>query len=285
MMIRLMKNILMFIAGITSVAIVANRDVYAEMPFGIPKANTNIDVLVPLDVAQKIAFTIAQRKGQIGMGPVLPCVDDDGDIVAYMFPFVIGSTSFPSYSDIASQIQYGRNIMKNGFKAMNDADKESVLTAIQIKMQKMNNLPNSPIVNQNMAIQEAEARKVGQKKMVGADQFGTVVISARYDRFPVPLYMSYLHPYFYHGDLATTAASKISSSGIVTLERIYFLENSRTQYFEFSSDKGNILLNAFSLDNESADRVLYMKGKKETPVPAIMSLISQEWAKYNRLIQ
>ena len=268
-------------------AVTLNNFCFAELPFGTLKANTAIHELVPFDVAQKIAIKIAKKKGQIAMGPALPAVDDDGDIVAYMFPFVIGAQSFPTQSRILSQVQYGRKIAEKGFCACDDVDKAKVRNAIKNKKKKVDGVPgappNLPDHSQqdklDKAYLDSEARKLGQLKMIGAGQYGTIVVSARYDRFPVPLYMDYLAPYFYQGDLAIAAAKKSLNAESVTHERVYFLENRRAQYLEFSSSQGDVLINAYSLESEPKDKVLIRIGEKLIPDPAMFSQITYEWTK------
>ena len=113
--------------------------------------------------------------------------------------------------------------------------------------------------------------------MIGAGRYGTIVVSARYDRYPIPYYSSYLPPYFYNGAAAWKAAAKALSADSVSLDRVYFLENIHEQYFEFSSPQGKILMNAHGLGIESPESVLIRKGKKVIPGPKTMAAIADNW--------
>jgi hypothetical protein len=123
------------------------------------------------------------------------------------------------------------------------------------------------------------ARIKGTKMKNGTEQFGTVVVSARYDRFPIPLVMHYLHPYFYQGDLAVEKAKKKLNTDTTNVERIYFLGRSRGQHIELSAGGANVLLNLYSLEEESADKVLSRKGEKVLPDTETLSAIQVQWDK------
>jgi hypothetical protein len=72
-----------------------------DLPYGKPKANKQMDKLVPFHVVEKVALQEAQKTwGQVAQGPYLEACDDDGDIVAYYFSFAIGMEQFPEYSEI-----------------------------------------------------------------------------------------------------------------------------------------------------------------------------------------
>ena len=285
---RVILIVIVFICS-TLPLIMFEHDSFAQLSFGTPTANTNISALVPVDVAQKIARKRAHDLwGQTALGTPLPCVDDDGDIVAYMFPVVIGQQSFPTQDEISKQIQYGRAIAQKGFDVMNESDKQKVRDHVKNKGTDLaiNGsspfLSNSSLGDDDKGELDKVARRSGRGKMVGADQYGTIIVSARYDRFPVPYYTNYLPPYYFQGDLAITAANtaaKSSAEESVTLERIFFLQNLHAQYFDFSLNGKHILMNAHSLNIESAEAILTRKGKKVVPDPDMLSEITREWAK------
>lgn len=249
----------------------------AELPLGLPKANMGVSDLVPFQLIEKIAIKKAQEKwGQVSPGSPLAACDDDGDIVAYMFPFSIGPEPFPTYSEILSSVKFGRKIGEEGISAMAETDQQ------KMKEKAKEQLDIDVDFRQVESLANRLAKKLGREKMIGAGQYGTVIISARYDRFPVPLYMHYLPPYFYHGDLAAKEAQIALSSNSVTLERIYFLERNRTQYFEFSSKGRSILVHSYSLEVEPAEKRLTRKGTKVVLRPERLSRITEEWDKIKK---
>jgi hypothetical protein len=258
----------------------------AEMPLDIPKANTGVSDLVPFPLIEKIAIKKAQEKwGQVSPGSPLAACDDDGDIVAYMFPFSIGTEPFPDYSEILSSVKYGRKIAEEGVSAMAETDQQKMREKAKEQAVKSRSKSVSDIdvdIRQVESLANRLAKKLGKEKMMGAGQYGTVIVSARYDRFPVPLYMHYLPPYFYHGDLATKEAQIALSSNSVTLERIYFLERERTQYFEFSSKGRSILVHSYNLAVEPVEKRLTRKGTKVVLRPEMLSRITEEWDKIKK---
>src|SRR3972149_10205714 len=73
----------------------------AEFPFGAPKATLIVSDLVPYELVKKIATKKAKDSwGQGAIGESLAVCDDEGNIVAYMFPFSIGTKTFSTYSEI-----------------------------------------------------------------------------------------------------------------------------------------------------------------------------------------
>jgi hypothetical protein len=258
----------------------------AESPLSIPKANMELSDLVPFQLIEKIAIKKAQEKwGQVSPGSPLAACDDDGDIVAYMFPFSIGTEPFPAYSEILSSVKYGRKIAEEGVSAMGETDQQKMKD--KAKQQAVNSMSKS-VSQTDGDIQQVEslanrlAKKLGREKMIGAGQYGTVVVSARYDRFPVPLYMHYLPPYFYNGDLAANKAQITLSSNSVALERIYFLERNRSQHFEFSSNGERILVHSYNLEIEPVEKVLTRRGAKVAPGAEWSSRIDAEWEKIKK---
>ena len=73
----------------------------------MPTANLNVENVVPFDTIKAIAFRNAKALwGEpIAMGPAIPYCDLDGNIVAYVFAFRIGSNSFPTYEEILREIE------------------------------------------------------------------------------------------------------------------------------------------------------------------------------------
>lgn len=259
----------------------------AELPLGTPKANMEVSNLVSFDLVQKIALKKAQERwGQVAPGPYLALCDDDGDLVAYMFPFSIGTQSFPAYSEVNAAVREGRKIAEKGLEAMAEADRQKVLDEVEKNSEGQTaGDPRGNTPQNHEARANEKAKKLGREKMIGAGQYGTIVVSARYDRFPVPLYMYYLPPYFYQGDLAAEKAAKTLSTDTVTMERIYFLERMRAMYFEYSANGQKVLVQSFHLGVEPHEKVLTGKGMKMTPGPEAMSRITEAWAKIRREVE
>ena len=293
-MVACTKGWLTLIAIIATYLIVSNNNCQAELPFGSPKANADLQGLVSFDLVQKIAMKRSKALwGQVAVGEALPCVDDDGDIVAYMFPVAIGKNSFPDYSEISSRIEYGRKITEKGYDVLNDADKQSVKDYIINNKRNLDTASSVPTGQSsngsediyNKTILDIESKNLGRQVSIGAEEYGTIVVSARYDRYPLPYYTNYLPPYHFNGDLAVKTAADSLSSKFATLEKIYFLENLQTLFIEFSSNESKVLMNAHSLNIESFESVLILKGKKITPLPEEQSQITAEWKKVKKEVE
>lgn len=285
---------LLFMVMIAVLILLPVRMASAEGLLERPKANTEVSGLVPFAFLNKIALKKAQERwGQVALGPPLACVDDDGDIVAYMFPFSIGSSSFPAYSEILSSVKEGRRIAREGFKAMNPMEQQTVLDYVKdrAKDQMAPSDEGDPVLQSGVAEKTDEnladqvAKKMGRQRMIGSGQYGTLVVSARYDRFPIPLYMHYLPPYFYTGDLAALKAAGALSTDTASLERIYFLDRARGQYFEFESNHQKVLVHSYSLDVVSPEAVLTRKGRKVIPEPEVMSQIDEAWVRMEKELE
>ena len=62
--------------------------------------------------------------------------------------------------------------------------------------------------------------KFASKKAMGADEFGTIFVSATHDTFPVLAYFHYLAQYYINFDLALEKAQQVLGQGAL-LKSIY----------------------------------------------------------------
>ena len=220
-----------------------------EFPLGKPMANKSVPNLVPPELVQKIAAKKAEERwGKVAMGPPLECCDEDGNIIAYVWPAALNADKFPTYSAVMDSVKEGRAMEETGTNA------------------------------QGAEVSDVEA---GSKK-IGAGAFGTVVVSGRYDQFPVPVYNHYLPRYYYNGDVAAALAAKALSADNVTLDRIYFLEGGHEQYFEFVWANQRMLVNSDSLQVRRPEEVLTHVGVHRTMNPQDAADLADEWTKFTK---
>ena len=100
-----------------------NVNTYAQLP--IPMANTQIENLVSYELIEDLAIKKAQQLwGQTALGQVIPCCDHNGDIVAYMFPFCLGTTLYPDYDEILKRLQ---ELKKIGFPILIGASRKTFI--------------------------------------------------------------------------------------------------------------------------------------------------------------
>ena len=256
----------------------------ADPPVGIPTANTDIPALVPSPLAQKIALRHAQYTwGQVALGPSFVCADDDGDIVAYAFTFAIRKSSFPTTEELSSYLRYGRDVAERGFEALSEADKQSLQKTIASKalLPQPSAAPaglpprKKALVAESPSAMNEYAREYGKQKMIGAGDFGTVVVSARHDRFPIPYYSGHLPTYMYNGDVAEEKAAKALSVDKVSLDRIYFIEGEECS--SSSPRPTDVLMHSGNLQILPFEKVLKRRGKKVIPVSEARMRIIAEW--------
>ncbi len=261
----------------------------AEARLGPPTANLEVENTVPFDLVEQIALKKAQGLwGPGALGEPLLCADDDGDIVAYMFPFATGKEVFPTYEEILQGVKEGRRLAEEGLEAMSEAERSAIYQIVEQEMQDLVETGTDAVALQQItspeemeemltASAEKRAKRLGQEKSFGVGEYGTVVVSARYDRFPIPVCWGYLPHYYTMGDLALEKAGETLGSSNAVLTRSYFLGLGHGQWFEFASGGGTVLMRAQSLDIEPADEVLVYRGNKVVPDPAVQSAMDEEW--------
>jgi hypothetical protein len=91
-----------------------------------------------------------------------------------------------------------------------------------------------------------EMEKFADKKALGGDEFGTIVVSATYGRVPVPVYYHRLPSYFTRQDLAREKAEQAIGPD-ASLKRIYFL-GMKGKVFEFANPRSKVLMHAMTLE-------------------------------------
>jgi hypothetical protein len=73
----------------------------------VPSANLEVERLVPLEILEKIAHSHAYEiwGEEIAPGPPFPVADRNGNVYAYVFPYMRGSQHFPGYERIFDQVR------------------------------------------------------------------------------------------------------------------------------------------------------------------------------------
>jgi hypothetical protein len=194
------------------------------------------------------------------LGDPIPLCNLDGDVVVYMVPFSIGKERFPAYDEIRQGIMSGRELQKltknsdlekarQMYKSMDHGNVTAHQRTVIISNSGVpGRPPMDPVRSDGSISRKAELRdikKFASKKATGADEFGTIFVSATYDMFPVLAYFHYLAPYYINFDLALERAEEFIGQG-ASLKSIYFwgLEG---QHFEFVNKRSSIVLNSKTL--------------------------------------
>jgi len=173
-----------------------------------------------------------------------------------MFSFHIGKDRFPSYTEIVSNIREARELRlhlqrselqkaKELYKRLKAGHLENGNASPSMKAETR---PDGSTPRRAEVAELREIKKFAEKRSIGAGEFGTIIVSATYNTFPVLAYLHYLAPYYYNFDLALEKAQGTIGQS-ARLQRIYFL-GLKGNYFEFVSDTDDILLNAKSLERK-----------------------------------
>jgi len=276
----------------------------AQSRLDVPTANLEIEDAVPFPLIRKIALMKSVEKwGHGALSDPIPLSDLDGNIKAYMFSFHIGMDRFPSYEEILPRIKDGRKLLdylkhskvekaKEMYKTMKQANGDNEKASSSIDIESLSNSqighieekrPDGSTPRRLEVGRIRQIEKFAMRKRIGANEFGTIVVSARYRMVPLPAYMHYLAPYFFNFDLALEKANQLIGQGAY-LQRIYFLGLSG-QYFEFTNDTNGILINAKSIEikdlseiqkfRSSRSQITVNQGQKEK----IKDEIDEEWQK------
>lgn len=251
-------GLLLFLAGIFLCLFV--KSLFAQSRLDVPRAHLAIEDEAPFTLVKKIALRKSEKKwGPGALGDPIPLCDLDGNIKAYMFSFHIGADVFPTYDQMLLKVKMGRklrgHLQRSEIKAaqglyqdMNpwSATNGNPQSVAGPEMGPADDSQSAEVIARKARrAVSREMQRYADKTSIGADAYGTIVVSARYNMAPVIAYLHYLAPYYFNFDLALEKAEQVIGPR-THLERIYFLGLSG-QFFKFVSATDSILLNAKSL--------------------------------------
>jgi len=241
----------------------------SQWPIGFPTAEGTIPNAVPLEDIRRIAAFEARRTwGEISSICEIPCCDQNGNIVAYQVVFRIHSSTESdrrgtnsdqsatdvSYAAIQSKIREARKqypSVERNFriargemsKTITDAERQHDEHRQQKNGTRNENPEQPEVVNIPVTetFKDAYAKMESLRNtMTGAGQYGTVLVTARYDLIPVPVVEHGLPPFYARGDLMQKKAED-SMGGSPMLKRIY-LAGPLDQWYEFSNAQSENIL-------------------------------------------
>jgi len=280
------------------------RDVsFAQPRLDTPSANAGIKNAVPMPLIKHIALAKSRETWGAGaLGEPVPLADLNGDVIVYMFPYRIGRDKFPDYDEILAGISEGRelqNTIKNSglekardMYAKMDHKKPQPKADTIVSQSEMPGLTPMPSVRPDGSISEKnewlEVNRFAAGKAIGADEFGTILVSAGFDDPPVPAYFHFLAPYYTNFDLALEKAEQELGQG-ASLRTIYFM-GLEGQYLEFANDGGTVIVHGQSLEKKSPDAFMPSRGPVSPAQSGSVSLsprrakmkadIAAEWEKF-----
>ena len=252
----------------------------AQARLDTPTANLEIANAVPMPLIEKIALKKSKETwGPGALGDPIPLSNLDGDIVVYMFSYSIGKAKFPAYDGVLQGIKESRelrNLINNSEmekakeKYMNmdhgkPGNPRTVIISNSVIPPRPPMDPVRPDGSPSRRKELQEISKFASNKAIGANDFGTILVSATYDKFPVLAYFHYLAPYYINFDLALEKAEQVIGQG-ASLKSIYFL-GLEGQYFEFMNNSGSIVLNSKTLEESTLEDLRESRISQGSPQP------------------
>ena len=170
---------------------------------------------VALDEVTKVANLKAKAEWgeKATLGTIIPVCDFDGKAAAYLFDFRLDGEAFPSYVDVANSNLKDRTRLK-----------EMLL---------------SPKQSRTRASVEEE--KVEQSEGERETIYGTVILSATYDRTPILGYGKGASFFYSRGWRALNGVRQLLGKKRIFLSRIYYLFPSGV-WFEFKKGKRSVVV-------------------------------------------
>jgi len=213
----------------------------------MPIANLDVENAVSMATLENVADAHAfELWGEdIARGQSFPVADATGDVFAYVFPYIRGSTHFPEYAEIFDEIRQ----LRLNYQEISEGDGQP--NSIEMPAEFYNEL----------------------RQTVG--EFGSIYVSARSTNFPILRASHFLHPYLLVGDLAQEEAMRYLDREETRLDKLYFL-GPLQEYFEFTSGEDRILIHVNSLEAWAPEEVLSVEPDSSVP-PELMSEIEDMW--------
>ena len=217
----------------------------ADQELNIPSANSDIKDKVEMEIVNQTALLHSIILwGRVSKGPAIPLFDLKGNILAYEISFSIKHAVFPSYERIMQSVKRGRELIEEGYVWGNN-----------------------------------ESINRGRMLQWGVYDYRTIVISARYDIYPIIEHSTGLSRFYTIGDLAKEKAGYTLGTTAVRLTKIYYAGH-LDKWFEFTANDGRrILIDAFSLEAHLPEKILTEQPKQIQGKEFILRNNKEAWEK------
>jgi hypothetical protein len=229
----------------TEEAIMALYDtVHSNLPLSHPVATVNGDAPVAHELLAQIADNQAHMLwgDDVARGEPLPVVDENGETVAYIFPYLRGAQHFPDQESIMHEWQSLQRQVDEA-AAADRADQQAV---------------------------EAALDRFGS-------QYGAIYVSARQTVAPILKVTHFLHPFFRNGLQAQAQSALALQETAPRLQQIY-LFGPHEEYFEFAAAAQTVLINVDSLEQaDKAEKVAALAFAEHAPAPVVTRDIVAMW--------
>jgi hypothetical protein len=188
----------------------------------LPTGGLEVEGRIPISILEQIADRHAHCVwgSEIARGQPIPITDADGNLQAYVFPYVRDSRHFPDYEEVFDAVRRASALR-------GEAEEEGAPT------------PES--------IRAYVSRALGR--------FGSIYVSATSQNPPILRVDHFLHPYFLAGEQAQEEARRRFGRPEVQLERFYSF-NPCEEVLEFTCEGEVLLLDIHTLEPREPDQVL-----------------------------
>lgn len=284
------KRICLFISFFMGFILILPNSSYAQIKLQKPAVDFTVTDLVPLDVARDIAKLKAREVvgEDISLGEVIFCSNRLGKIGTYMFVFRVGGFPFPEEEQILSNVNKGKEYEEEilAYRAPEELnmqiDPDEILErASQMGIPLIR--PDGTMSGLYKRLVREQLLKEAWKMKYGMDDYLTIYVSASYQSIPIPHYKKCLPPFYYSYQPGIKKAREALGLSDIVLAKYYFL-GVRGEFFEFTSMKNRVLINAFSGERVSDENKIFnLQSVPKSPGnmdPQIQNTVSEEWTKW-----
>lgn len=198
--------------------------------------------VVPVDLAYEIAIKKAQERfGEGTAGEPIIGYDLNGNVRAYIVPYRIGDTEFPTEKQIFEDMNEARQLIPQAKKQLAEVRE----TSLGKQSPKLLNVGEREFLVRNLEWKQVEQRlKDLEYRCWGIDDYGYVTVSGRKDLVPILEFSNTLPYYYTYRTFAEEKAKESLGCISVSLSRFYY-GGSLDQIFEFQSPTGRRIWVAF----------------------------------------
>lgn len=238
--------------------------------------------IVDVQLSQRIALSEARKRfGEVTLRKPIVGYSLNGSIRAYIFPFRLGSGTFPSDEEILERIDNAKQMVQQA-KANLAKVRHIALT------EKKNEIRVETKGNRSYIVKTPEWEYAEQNltdiehKCWGTGVYGTIIVSARRDLAPVVGGSNGLPYYYTYRKIAKDKAKESLSTSFVSLNKYYF-DGDMDQIFEFQSPTGEkiwIVMFPFRVVKPGEIKIKRLQVTEEEK-----KWIEQKWNKITREVQ
>ena len=240
-----------------------------------PTANMNIEKLVSMDLAEKIAKNEHYKKRGKGVrGKTTVAYNLDESVIAYIVPYKIGEDSFPSDEEIMQEILEARLQLVEAKKELAKI-REECLAKGNVEM--IEEGERARIVKPQDWLQAEEKVQELRNKCWGIGRYATLIISATKNLAPILQGSNGLPAYYTWRMAAEEKAKEALNTPSVHLTKVFF-NPPMDQMFEFEANGKKVWVRLFPLRVYSPGEVKKVERAKALAKEEVQQALKNEEA-------